>query len=158
VKDAACILQAIAGVDPQDNYTSAIPNGKLPDYIAACKLSALSGARLGVPRNILSLDFDVDNISGPQIEAFDQVLEVLRTAGATIVEDTNFTAAIELSKSKLPAIIRNADFVVNLQNYLKLLTYNPMNISSLADLRKFTQTHPLEEYPTRDTGIWDAAF
>lgn len=51
VKDAAYVLQAIAGKDPYDNYTSAIPRIPLPDYVAACKLSSLKGKRIGVPRN-----------------------------------------------------------------------------------------------------------
>jgi amidase len=57
VKDAAYLLNAIAGFDETDNYTSAIPypDYVLPDYVAACNFSALSGVRLGVPRNV----FDV---------------------------------------------------------------------------------------------------
>jgi amidase len=156
VKDAAHILQTIAGVDPRDNYTSAIPNGAIPDYLTACNLSALSGARLGIPRNVISLLSD--NTTGPVIEAFEQSLVIMRSAGAIIVEDTNFTAAVEFLNSKLPTIILNADFVVNIQNYLGSLLYNPRNISSLADLRQFTQSFPLEDYPTRDTGLWDQAL
>lgn len=53
VKDAAYVLQAIAGKDPYDNYTSAIPRTPLPDYVAACKLSGLKGKRIGVPRDYL---------------------------------------------------------------------------------------------------------
>ena len=67
-KDAAHILQAIAGVDPYDNYTSAIPDGIMPDYITACKLSAVSGSRLGIPRDVISLF--KDSTTGPMIEAF----------------------------------------------------------------------------------------
>ncbi|KAH9998077.1 glutamyl-tRNA amidotransferase subunit A [Xylariaceae sp. FL0662B] len=155
VKDAAYILQAIAGVDPFDNYTSAIPNPNIPDYAAACKLSALSGTRLGVPRDVISMSSD--NTTGPVTEAFKQALGVLRSAGAEII-DTTFPAALEFSNSDLPTRILAADFVVNLQSYLDALTYNPNNITSLAVLREFTQSFPLEDYPTRDTGIWDAAL
>jgi len=155
VKDAAHILQAIAGVDSRDNYTFAIPDGIIPDYIAACNLSALSGTRLGIPRELISLNSD--NTTGPMVEVFGQALEVLTAAGATIV-NTNFTAAVEYQNSKLPAVILNADFVVNLHSYLQALTYNPNNITSLAKLRDFTQSFPLEDYPTRDTGVWDQAL
>jgi amidase len=159
VKDAAHILQAIAGIDLQDNYTFAIPaDGKIPEYISACNLSALSGSRLGIPRDIISLNFNADNTSGPQIDAFDQALKVLRGAGATILDDANFTASAEYFNSQLSPVLRNADFVVNIRSYLELLTYNPMNITSLAGLRNFTQTYAQEDYPTRDTGIWDAAL
>lgn len=56
VKDAAYILQAIAGPDPSDNYTSAIPNnGSVPDYVSACKVDALQGVRIGVARNVIDI-------------------------------------------------------------------------------------------------------
>ena len=54
VKDAAYLLQAIAGMDPYDNYTSAIPYDPLPDYVAACNFSGLQGKRIGIPRNVIS--------------------------------------------------------------------------------------------------------
>ncbi|KAI1139215.1 glutamyl-tRNA amidotransferase subunit A [Hypoxylon sp. FL0543] len=155
VKDAAYILQVIAGVDPLDNYTSAIPNPKIPDYVAACKLSALSGVRLGVPRNVIELQSD--NTTGPVVEAFEAALNVLRDAGADIV-DTEFPAALEFRNSDVEQLVLNADFLVNLHSYLDTLTYNPNNITSLAALRAFTQSFPLESYPLRDTSIWDAAL
>jgi hypothetical protein len=49
VKNAAYILQKIAGVNPRDNYTSTIPGGAIPDYVSARKSLALSGVRTGVP-------------------------------------------------------------------------------------------------------------
>lgn len=156
VKDAAHILQAIAGVDSQDNYTSAIPDGVIASYVDACKLSGLHGTRLGIPRNAILMP--KDDTTGPIMEAFKQALEVLRAAGATIIEDTNFTAAAEFKSSKLPNVILQADFVVNLQSYLELLAYNPNNITTLTDLRDFTRSFPLEDYPTRDTGVWDQAL
>ncbi|RDW65275.1 hypothetical protein BP5796_09967 [Coleophoma crateriformis] len=156
VKDAAYILQAIAGVDPLDNCTSAIPDGVIPNYITACKLSALSGSRLGIPRDVISLL--LDNTTGSIIEAFEYALDSLRAAGATIVDDANFTEAAEFENSTLSTEIIYADFVVNLQSHLESLTYNPKNITSLTDLRKFTQSCPLENYPMRDTGLWDQAL
>ncbi|KAK5016401.1 hypothetical protein LTR39_002102, partial [Cryomyces antarcticus] len=112
VKDAAYILQAIAGVDSGDNYTSAIPNnGVLPDYVAACNFSAFSGARIGIARNVI--DIWADNSS---------------------------------------------DFISNLHTYFTELSYNPTGIETLAELRNYTQSNPLEEYPSRDTAVWDDAL
>lgn len=48
--------------------------------------------------------------------------------------------------------------MVNLQTYLDSLTYNPNKITSLTALRQFTQLSPAEEYPDRDTKIWDDAL
>jgi amidase len=155
VKDAAYILQAIAGVDPYDNYTSAIPNEVVPDFIAACNLSALSGSRLGIPRNVIPLHPLANLTNGPIMDAFEQALGTLREAGATIVEDTNFTAAAEFRHSNASTEVISADFLVNLHDYFESLTYNPRNITSLSELRDFTQSFPLEDYPTRDTADWD---
>lgn len=156
VKDAARILQAIAGPDSYDNYTSAIPPGPIPDYVAACNASALSGVRLGVPTNVLELYGD--NTTVAIHEAFYKQLEVLTAAGATIIHNANFTAAAEFQNSSIPLEVLNADFVVNLKTYLDLLTYNPQNITDLAVLRNFTHTVPAEEWPLRDTKIWDLAL
>lgn len=46
-KTAAAILSVIAGKDPLDNYTSAIPFDEIPDYAAACMPQGLKGARIG---------------------------------------------------------------------------------------------------------------
>ncbi|KAI1387512.1 amidase [Hypoxylon trugodes] len=154
VKDAAIILQAIAGVDPYDNYTSAIPdNGTIPDYVAACQLSALSGARIGVARNAIELLSS--SISSAQVTAFEEAISVLEAAGATIVDNTNFTAAAEFLNSTVEMQVLQADFLVNLASYLELLTENPNNVTSLAGVRDFTQSFPAEEYPARDTAVWD---
>jgi len=156
VKDAAFILQAIAGIDPWDNYTFAIPNGYTPDYVAACNLSALSGMRLGIPRNIINLLSD--ETMEPMLNIFEQTLSIFRGAGATIVENTNFTAAAEYLNSTLPTSIVNADFLANLPSYFNSLAYNPVNITTVAALRDFTQEFSLEEYPDRDTGLFDQAL
>lgn len=46
-KTAATILSVIAGKDPLDNYTSAIPFDTIPNYAAACTAGGLKGARIG---------------------------------------------------------------------------------------------------------------
>ena len=49
VKDAAYVLQAIAGKDPLDNYTLAEPFDTPPDYVAACNFSSLKGPESAYP-------------------------------------------------------------------------------------------------------------
>jgi amidase len=155
VKDAAYILQAIAGIDVADNYTSAIPNnGTLPDYVSACNFFALSGARIGIPQNVLAMTVDP---SGPEYIAYQKAIRTLRAAGATIV-NSNFTAAAAFLASSTETAVLNADFIVNLASYLAQLTYNPNKVTSLADVRNFTRSFPLEDYPDRDTAIWDVAL
>ena len=153
VKDSAYLLQGIAGFDVHDNYTSAILEEVDMDFVGACKLSALKGARLGVPRNVIQLMSD--EVTWSMVKAFDDSLEVLRAAGAVVVE-SDFPAAREfLDDSMIGAKIMGADFVVNIENYLRQLAYNPHNIKSLVELRKWTQDSSLEGYPSKPTELWD---
>lgn len=153
VKDAAYILQAIAGPDTNDNYTSAIPNnGSIPDYISACTTDALQGVRIGVARNVL--DIWGSFIDAPVLEAFQQAVSEIEAAGATMV-DANFTGFEAYQSDGNGTLVLNADFLVNLKSYFSELTYNPYNISNLEQLKDFTQSFPAEAYPDRDTGAWD---
>lgn len=158
VKDAATILSAIAGFDPYDNYTSASPfaNSSTPDYLGACNLSALAGVRIGVPANVLSTYSSL--LAPSELSAFYAALPVLSAAGATIVPDANFTAFDQYVASNNETLVLNADFLANLRSYLAALTSNPANVSDLAAVRAFTRAFPLEDYPDRDTGVWDDAL
>ena len=155
VKDAAKLLQTIAGLDPNDGYTCATPfKNRCPDYLAACKLSGLQGKRIGVARNVMK-----ESSSGTRFikEAFDRALSVIVDAGAIIVEDTNFTAFSKWKQREYNPVTR-ADFVSNLKQYLNMLEHNPRGIHSIEDLRRFTRKFPQEEYPSRNTRNWDTAI
>lgn len=156
VEDAALVLQAIAGPDPADNYTLASPfNHTLPNYVAACKLDALKGKRIGVPRNYIS---SRTATSAPILDAFEKALDILREAGATIVENTNYTSYEEYQQSYAESIVLDTDFIANLKSYLNQLTYNPTGVKTLADVKNFTETFKPEEFPFRDTLGWDEAL
>lgn len=148
VRDAAHLLQTLAGQDPRDNYTSAIPH--IPDYVAACDEKAIVGARIGVPWNVVSQG----RISSAEMKAFRTSIQVLRDAGATIVE-ANFTIDTSPDYDRNTNVILQADFVTNLAGYLDGLASNPQNVHTLAHIREFTRKTPVEEYPNRDTGAWD---
>lgn len=157
VKDAAYILQAIAGKDIYDNYTSAIPFNALPDYVAACNLSSLRGKRIGIPRNLIT-PADGD---GPILSAFETALGVIKNAGATIVDNTNITdyALDQYLHGNSSILVITADFASNLpNNYLSKLTSNPQKVYNLADVNNFTHHIPAEDYPDRDTAIFDASL
>lgn len=157
VKDAAYLLHAIAGKNKNDNYTLAQPFDTVPDYVAACNFSALSGKRLGVPRNLI--DLVADPMAAPIVPVFNAALKILEEAGAIIVENTNFTGYEALNNGNSSNIVLEADFISDLpREYLSHLVTNPHNIHSLADLRNFTHVFPLEDWPQRDTLIWGDAI
>ena len=119
---------------------------------------ALSKARLGVPRNMAFQNLLPDNTV---LDAFEAALDIMEAAGATIVDNTNITdgARRAFTESDDQRTVLATDFVTNLPHlYLSKLTTNPLNLVSLADVRKFTQDEPLEEYPDRDTDLWDFAL
>ena len=155
VKDAAYVLQAIAGKDPLDNYTLAQPFTTPPDYVAACNFSALRGKRIGIPRNVIDPTMEPDNTV---VAAFNAAVQTIKNAGATIVDNTNITAFAldQYNNGSAENIVLDADFISDLaDNYLSKLTYNPENVHNLEDVRTFTQHFPQED---RDTGVWDMAL
>lgn len=156
VKDAAYVLQAIAGPDPLDNYTTAIPfHGAMPDYVGACKYDSLRGARIGVARNVVEIWRRYTD--PPVLAAFDKAIEQIKAAGATIV-DANFTAFQQWQNDGNSSLVLQADFLSNLAAYFSELKYNPHGLKNLADLTNFTHNFPLEDWPERDTLVWQGAL
>ncbi|KAG6002553.1 hypothetical protein E4U21_002977 [Claviceps maximensis] len=156
VKDAAYLLAAIAGQDKKDNYTSAIPfrDGKLPDYVAACKEDGLRGKRLGLPRELSALS-NAKLADDPVLTAFYAALKTLESAGAVIVRDIDMPGG-ELVNGPENSVVIRGDFITNIRKkYLALLRVNPAQVKSLKRLRQFTRSTPEEQYPIRDTGRWD---
>lgn len=156
VSDAAYILSIIAGKDPADNYTLAQPFDSPPDYTKALNFSSLRGARVGVPRSVITSY--ADNTSTPIVNAFNAAIEVMKDAGAIIIEDANYPAWEGYLKDDNETTVLEADFINDLASYLAQLTSNPNNVTTLADVRAFTQQFPAEAYPSRDTAVWDAAL
>ncbi|KAJ0420940.1 amidase signature domain-containing protein [Aspergillus carlsbadensis] len=157
VRDAAIVLQAIMGQDENDNYTLASPfSNDHPDYVAACNLGGLEGKRIGVPRNVIEvLPSILGNVANPIMSSFERAVTEIEKAGALIIEDANFTAYNAYRINSAPAQVLAADMLRGLPKYLSTLKSNPNNLQSLSDVRNFTQHSPEEEYPARDTDLWD---
>ncbi len=75
--DAALALSVLAGPDGADATTATEP---VPDYLAALT-GDVKGIRIGVPRAFVSEGVDAD-----VRRTFDEALETLRAAGATLVD------------------------------------------------------------------------
>lgn len=80
------LLNIQPGKDSHDNYTSAIPFESVPDYAAACNSQGLQGAKIGIPRNAIT----VSATNGPEITAFNASISTFKGLGATIVDNANF--------------------------------------------------------------------
>jgi aspartyl-tRNA(Asn)/glutamyl-tRNA(Gln) amidotransferase subunit A len=75
VDDAALALNVIAGHDPRDATSAAVP---VPDFRTETSFESLKGMRVGVPRSLL-----VDGVEPGVLEAFEGALAVLQECGAT---------------------------------------------------------------------------
>lgn len=79
-------LMISTGEDSHDNYTSAIPFETIPDYAAECTIEGLKNAKIGIPRNAIT----VSSTNGPEITAFNASIDVFKKLGATIVDNADF--------------------------------------------------------------------
>lgn len=155
VKDAALILSAIASQDPNDNYTLANPSKHIPDYSKYCKKNGLKGKRLGIPRNVLEINNST--ATAPYYAAFNEAIKALEAAGATIIDNTNFTSYNAYIQHGTDTVL-NADFITNLATYLTSLKTNPQNLHNLSQVQAYTHKYPAETWPLRNTAIWDQAL
>lgn len=78
VRDAALLLTVMAGPDPLDRATDAIPEDLDLDFVAALGGASLEGVRLGVVRSLTGYDDGLDAV-------FDAELARMEEAGATLV-------------------------------------------------------------------------
>ncbi|KJZ74792.1 hypothetical protein HIM_05909 [Hirsutella minnesotensis 3608] len=155
VKDAAMLLQTIVGVDPEDSYTAASPfHSCAPDYLAACRASGFAGKRIGVARNVIG---ECHQEISHTLQSFENALDVMAKAGATIVENTDFIEFRRWRKMRYNPVTRS-DFTSNICTYLSKLEENSQDVHNIHDLRDFVRSHPGEDYPRRNTENWDTAI
>ena len=95
------------------------------------------------------------------VNAFNAAVETIRKAGATIVDNTDITAyaLAQYNNGSNEEIVLDVDFVTDLPGeYLSMLSYNPQNVHDLADVENFTHNFAQEDYPDRDTAVWDQSL
>lgn len=158
VKDAAYLLQAIAGADAHDAATGASPFGyNVPDYVAACRDDGLKGKRIGVPKGMMQWWLEKSSVHA--LAAMDKALETLKAAGAVVVEDVELHGARKLTQENKSTKLASAHgMATGMSAYLEQLQSNPNNIRSMDDIRKFTRSDDTEEYPHVDTRVLDDAL
>jgi amidase len=134
VRDAALIMNAIAGTDPADEAT-AEADARRVDYTAALRPDALRGVRLGVMR--FASGFGTD-------PAFNEALEVLRAQGAELVEIREFPNRQEIGRNELVVLL--AELKHDLNAYLATLP-PAVTTRTLEQLIAFNRAHAGVEMP-----------
>ena len=113
VYDIAVMLNVMTGIDPADPATQKSEGRVEADYTAALDPNALRGARIGIARDFLGQDGQVDWV----IEAS---LETMRKAGATVV-DVRLPQWLIDAKGELYTTIRWREFRAQIPDYLATL-------------------------------------
>jgi amidase len=113
VYDVAAALSVMTGVDPADPATKKSEGRVERDYTTALDAGRLKGARIGVARDFMGVDTEVDWI----VEA---ALDAMRRAGATVV-DVRLPRWLIDVKGEFYTAIRYPEFTVQIADYLKTL-------------------------------------
>jgi amidase len=134
VYDVAVALGVMTGIDPADAATKKSEGKFLTDYSKDLKADALKGARIGIARDFLGADPDVDWV----IEAS---LDAMRKAGATIV-DVRYPKWLLDSKLEFYNAIRMPEFAAQIKDYLATIQPNyPKTIEEMIErANRFTGT------------------
>jgi amidase len=126
VYDVAAVLGVMTGVDPADAATQKSAGRFETDYTRHLKADALRGARIGIARDFLGQDADVDWV----VEA---ALAAMRRNGATVV-DVRFPKWLLDAKGEFYNAIRYPEFTAQIAEYLATVGPSyPKNIEQLIE-------------------------
>jgi amidase len=146
VYDIAASLGAMTGIDPSDSATNKSKGRFATDYTKFLDAAALKGARLGVARDFMGADTEVDWI----VEAS---LDRMRSQGATIV-DVRFPRWLLDAKGEFYNAIRYPEFTAQIAEYLATLgPQYPKNIEQLIE-RATKVTTPRDDGAGPHPGRW----
>ena len=155
VTDAAVLLGAVTGVDPNDAATAAQAGHAFTDYTPFLNDHALQGARIGV----WSTGTYSATLVGPVVEPIRaNVITALKAQGATVVDPADID--LSATENEFPALL--CEFKTDIATYLQTYVHgtNPVTgqpyPQTLADLIAFDQAHPDREGPWNDA-VFEAA-
>jgi amidase len=157
VTDAAVLLGAATGVDPNDAATAAQAGHAFTDYTQFLDDHALQGKRIGVWR---AGTYDPALVGSVVEPVLNNVKAALQAQGATVIDPTNvdlsaaFDDALSPFGNEFGALL--CEFKTDIATYLQTYVHgtNPVSHAAypqtLADLIAFDQAHPELEGPWND--------
>ena len=137
VKDAAILLGALAGIDPDDAVTLGSKDKTHSDYTSFLDPNGLKGKRIGVEKSFLT------NGHEGVLALFQDALALLKAQGATVVE-------VELQKQlsdagSVEGTILQYEFKDGLNKYLA--TASDVRVRSLTDVIAFNRQNAPKAMP-----------
>lgn len=138
VADAAILLGALVGADPDDAATRSAASRGQRDYTTSLDPNALKGARIGVPRKAcFGMNVHADRLA-------EEAIAVLRKLGAVIVDPADLPSPSKVSDSEFDVLLY--EFKADLNAYLASLGPKAP-ARSLKDLIAFNEQHKDREMP-----------
>jgi amidase len=129
VSDAAILLGALTGIDPQDAVTQESRGSSYRDYSGFLDPTGMRGARIGVARNFFGFNEKVD-------QTIDACIEAMRGLGAEIVDPAEVATAGQYEDTELEVLL--CEFKADLNRYLAGLGSNA-RVHSLGEIIEFNE-------------------
>ena len=137
VRDAAILLSALTGVDPEDPATAASAGKFRTDYAQYCDPDGLKGARIGVARKYFGFSDAVDAL-------MEESLDVMKRQGATLVDPADIETLGKFDDTELLVFLY--ELKADLNTYLARLGPSaPVRI--LKDIIEFNDRNRQKEMP-----------
>jgi amidase len=137
VRDAAILLSALTGVDPEDAATAASAGKSHPDYAHYCDPNGLKDARIGVARKYFGFNDAVDAL-------IEQSIDVMKEQGAIIVDPADIATLGKFDDSEL--LVFMYELKADLNAYLARLGPSAP-VHSLKEIIEFNERYRSKEMP-----------
>jgi amidase len=155
VTDAAVLLGAATGVDPNDAATADQAGHAFTDYTQFLDDHALQGKRIGIWR---AGTYDQGLVGSVVEPILDNVIAALKAQGATVIDGTDID--LSATANEFPALV--CEFKTDIATYLHTYVHGTNPVSgdaypqTLADLIAFDKAHQDLEGPWNDA-VFEAA-
>jgi amidase len=137
VRDAAIVLSALVGVDPDDSATSDVGRNFKSDFTEFLKKDGLRGARIGVVRKYFGFSDTVDAL-------MEIALDAMKKQGATLVDPADIDTIGKTGDNE--TLVLQYELKADMNAYLAKLGPNaPMK--TLKDLIAFNERNHEKEMP-----------
>jgi amidase len=136
VYDVAAAMGVMTGMDPADSATRKSEGKFKTDYAKDLDANALKGARIGIARDFMGADADVDWV-------MESALAAMRRAGATVI-DVRYPKWLLDSKGEFYNAIRYPEFTAQIKAYLSTTgAQYPKSLDELIErANRFVATRP----------------
>jgi amidase len=135
LRDAAILLGALTGVDPDDSYTIDSQGKSYTDYTQFLDANGLKGARIGVARKYFGFSDGVDGIMA-------EAIDVMKKQGATIVDPADIETFGKFDDTE--TLVLQYELKADIEKYLARLG-PACPVKNLADLIEFNNKNAQRE-------------